>query len=623
MKKLSAILICFLIIFTCGFAGCASFSIDKVKYYNEVVAKVGDTHITRYELLSAYNSYGSSYFLNEDKKESEAIKETLDMLIDRESLYQYAVKHNDLYKPTEYQVNEMVKSVYESLDSQMESYIKTSKAILNIESDEEIKEEETKDEEEKAYLYSNYIYKKRAKVENNKIVYITEDEETVVDALIAEKYLLDHTLDGIVEEIKNNYFKENGWFDKYLEENEDSKYRKDLKEKSIRLMAEDLMEYEYYLRDENGKPYSKNTDDLIYRYVERNFTNQVKSQYLTNIGNYYLEHEELNIELLIEEYKYLSKVSYELYNDESEAEDYKTKIKDIGTKGDSILQHPELKDGTQFGYFIHTLINFDDTQKEEIKSLNANFKGSEEEKNAEIAKIAGKSKVQARNSETGKIDEDAEYVTLSNIVEEYNKITGTYEQKLAKFIEFMFKYTGDTGTLDAGMPYVIGYTPSEYTGIVNDEDKLDGTHSAMVTNFTKEAINLMKTGNKGAMSKVSIDNIGEMCITEYGIHFLFYVENVNAYDVDYSDVDSTYIQSENKTDLEHLNLYNKVLNPLTGKTYFDMLFDAVYPASNGQVFTSNTGYDKEEKRIIAEIQNTDGHRVTKYTTRIKATKTKI
>ena len=36
-------------ILTCGLAGCASFSIDKVKYYNEVIAKVGDKMVESFK----------------------------------------------------------------------------------------------------------------------------------------------------------------------------------------------------------------------------------------------------------------------------------------------------------------------------------------------------------------------------------------------------------------------------------------------------------------------------------------------------------------------------------------------------------------------------------------------
>ena len=87
VKKLSAILLCCLMIITCSLAGCATFSIDRVKYYNEVVATVGEKNITRSDLLSAYNSYGYSYFVSQEgQTETEAMNSTLDILIDRELL---------------------------------------------------------------------------------------------------------------------------------------------------------------------------------------------------------------------------------------------------------------------------------------------------------------------------------------------------------------------------------------------------------------------------------------------------------------------------------------------------------------------------------------------------------
>ena len=88
VKKFSALILCCLMIITCSLAGCAGFSIDRVKYYNEIVAKVGDTNITRYDLLSAYNNYGSTYFVDQDgQSESEAMSSTLDLLVERELLY--------------------------------------------------------------------------------------------------------------------------------------------------------------------------------------------------------------------------------------------------------------------------------------------------------------------------------------------------------------------------------------------------------------------------------------------------------------------------------------------------------------------------------------------------------
>ena len=89
MKKFSSILICLLMMVTCMLAGCATFSINKVKYYNEVIATVDETKITRFDLLTAYNNYGNSYYVQQmGESESEALKSTLDLLIDRELMYQ-------------------------------------------------------------------------------------------------------------------------------------------------------------------------------------------------------------------------------------------------------------------------------------------------------------------------------------------------------------------------------------------------------------------------------------------------------------------------------------------------------------------------------------------------------
>ena len=632
MKKLSALFICLLLLITCGLAGCAGFKIDKVKYYNEVVAKVGDTNITRYELISAYNSYGQSYYVSQlGQNEEEAMKNTLDLLIDRESLYQYALDNNSKYKPTEYQVNSLVEEMFESLDSQMETYVEKAKTILGIKS-EEIEEETEKDNS--PLLLKDYTYSPRAKVVPSKttfytdasktqesatetkyfttkykIEYIIEEEPISYDKLIHQDYLKDFNKSGIVEELKTKYLAR---FEQNLETNEGENAGK-IYSKTISLFADSLMDYEYYLRDTNGKEFSKNTNDLLSRFFKRTFDSEIKSLYLENVRTEFVRKpENLSIANLIEEYKILSAISYNQYKYDHDA--YKTAMKDIGTKGDTILYHPTLEDAadgkesTRFGYFIHTLINFSDAQKNKIKALEG--EKDETKKETQYNAIISETTAKPRNSETGLIDEDAASVGLANIIAEYNEITaiGDYNEKMSKFIEFMFKYTGDTGTLSAGMPYVVG----------------TNGHSAMEEAFTNESIKLMQTNVDGAMSNVSLNNIDSMCITSYGIHFVFYVGDVNSYDIPYGDMQGAYIQSMNKENDVNgaLNLYHKTLNPLTNKTYFDMLFDTVYPAGSAEeVYSSNNGYSDHEETLIQISQAK--HKVVKFATKIKSTKTNI
>ena len=632
VKKLSAILLCCLMIITCSLAGCATFSIDRVKYYNEVVATVGEKNITRSDLLSAYNSYGYSYFVSQDgQTETEAMNSTLDILIDRELLYQYALDNDATYRPTAYQVNNGIQTMFDSLDEQMDTYVEEAKRILNIEINSDNSDSDETDEET-AYLYEDYVYTKRAEVKSRTIYYtdssktevsstptefstieyyieyISEEEPDVYDKLIDESYLNDFNKTGIIDAIIEKYFTD---FKDNLTINEKSENVDLIYNKVRSLLAEDLISYEYYLRDENGKEYSKNTEDLIYRYFERNFESQIQSIYLTNIQTYFLENENLSIQALLDEYNYLTQASYLKYRNHEET--YKTDLQDIGTSADTIYYHPtNLSDGTKFGYVIHTLISVDGlddalTALEENAEIKDNPDLYEREYNRIISEYLSDLKIAVRDENTGLISE-TETKTFNEVLAEYNEITkiSDYETKLNEFIKFMFKYTGDaSSSLVSGMPYVVG----------------TNGYSTMDEAFTEEAERLINAGIKGGTTPASTENL---CVSSYGVHFLFYVGEVGSTDyyIPYSDRDSVYIQSDNRADNGRYNLYYKILNPLTGETYFDMLFDAVYPAESDESnYSSNTGYSDYEENLI----NTSmiSHKVVKYTTKINSTKTSI
>ena len=604
MKKLSTLLICFLIMLTCVFTGCATFSINKVKYYNEVLAKVGNEKITRFEVLSAYNSYGKSYYNQQlGKSEKESIEKTLDLLIDRELIYQSA-KKDAKYKPTASQVNAIVEEMFTSLDSQMNSYLSTALNMLDI---EEVKTE-TNSNNETVYLFKDYSFDdedRRAELVSTTTYYTTAEKTTISSTpteffdvkysikynipeeepykpVIDEAYLQNFEKDGIIDVIREEY--------KHRLEtrlNEDyAANGKVIYNKVMQLFVNDLLDYERYLLNDNGKPFNKVEKDLINRYFERTFTSQIQGQYLENVRTEYLENETLSITAIMEKFDSKMVSSYSQYANRPSS--YATAMKDIGTKGDTILYHPNLED-TEFGYFIHTLLSFSDEQKTAIKNLDkddifynddyaAIIAGTEVDYRGKDGKVAGKAK-------------------LADIVEEYQEITKLpdYNTKMDTFIQFMFTYTGDTATLSAGMPYVVG----------------TNGNSSMVEAFTNEAIKLMETETLGAMSEVDMNNIESFCITEYGIHFIFYVNEVDAYDFPYAEKDSVTI----------LDL-NKELNPLTGKTYFDMLFDEVYPAGSAEeVYTSNTGYSEFETNLINDVKTEV--KVIKYRTKINGTKTNI
>ena len=606
MKKFYSIMLCLLMMVTFTLTGCAGFSIYTVRYYNEVVATVGETEITRFELLNAYSSYGQTYYVEQMGLEpSEALSNTLDLLIDREILYQYALSE-EKYALTDRQVNDVVQAIFDSLDSQMESYVTSAKTILGIEIIEDDSEDE---EEEEAFKFSDYVYSNRAEVVDeityytnanmdevsstptkyyrvvSKIKYKLDNSESeVFDPLIDEKFLSDYTLDGIEEEILSKYLI-------HFELSLENESRKDeIKNKAISLLASDLIDYEYHLRDENGNKYNTNTHDLLIRFIRRNLDSQIESQYLENIRTDYLVNENLSINELIEEFKDLVLISYDKYRHFEDT--YKSDMKDIGTDGNTILWHnTNLSDGTKFGYFTHTLLSFSTEQENAMSALEKETNLSDEARKTRLLEILNMNEYAVRDPESGELT--GETSSFDEIMQEYETITqiSDYNTRLSSFIQFMFKYTGDTATLSAGMPYVVG---------TND-------NSAMEEAFTNEAVRLIEAGEVGGMSKIVNENVGDaddLCITSYGVHFLFYVGNVNAYDVPISNVDGAYISETNKVGAENSNLYYKIINPLTEETYFDMLFDSVYPASSDEeTYTSNTGYSNYEESLITNYKS--------------------
>ena len=584
MKKFGTLFICLLMIITCSFlGGCAGFSVNEVKYYNEVLAYVGNTAITRQEVLSAYNSYGKNYYVsNMGKTEEEALESTLNMLIDREALYQYALDNNETYKPSAYQVDESIKTLFSELDNEINEYTSKAKAILNIKSEETTT---SSDPAGTAYKIENYVYKKRAVLKDGKIVYNIEetptDEEVAKDTYektIPYSNLKDFTSQETVAAVKTAYL--NKLKTSLIEADETNGNA--IYNEVISLLVKDLIQGEKYLRDSNGKAFDKDTESVLTRYFKKVYDGQIKSLYLENIQTVYQNSEELNSNELISAYKFLFESSADQYKEESA---YKTAMKDSGTNADSILYHHQnMTDGTEFGYFIHTLIKFSDTESAKVKS----YKDTNE---TEYNKVISEMTTQARG-EDGLVSKNAPEIALADVIAEYNTIKGEadYSKRLEKFIEFMFKYTEDAeGTLVAGMPYVVG----------------TNGNSGMEEAFTNECVKLMKEEN-GAMSDVDLTNIKDMCITSYGIHLVFYVGNVNDFYLPYTN------------DITIETLYETEINPLTHETYFDMLFDKVYPATSGSIYSSNTKYSEHEE-IILETSK-EAHKVSTYPSRIKATK---
>ena len=364
--------------------------------------------------------------------------------------------------------------------------------------------------------------------------------------------------------------------------NEDSNLYKKVCEKAIELTCNNLINYEYYLR-ENGQRLSTNQADLLYRLTERTYQSQLESAYITKVNTVYLQTETLSNESVINAFKAMYESDYAKYV--NDIDEYNANI--ISTDGDMIYYHPTNGDN-QFGYFLHVLLPFNNVEDDlnDLKDhremyTDAQYKAEQEDLINKIM-CAQRAVAEVRDDNDEILYEEG--VTMEGEVSIIEALE-EYDQKvkdLASFKEYMFKYTTDNATLTADMPYIIGYNISEYTGKVEDK-KVVGAHSSMVVNFTKEAIRLMKENKSYTASN-------EYILTNYGVHLLYYVGPV---------VNKISVEDIDKLTVEKLD--SMLLNEATGETYLDRVFDLVYPAGSDGMFTSNTKYSSYEQKLIDSL----------------------
>lgn len=678
MKKITSIIICFIITIACCLTtGCAQFKINRVKYYNAVVAKVGDSKITRHQLLSAYNSYGKSKY--SDSSESEALKKTLEYLEQQEALYLYALDNIDTYKIGENQLYNALSSIFDTVDNDLKSLKKEAYAILNIKFVEEDADEDADEDEEDevsvsttAYTRAEYEYAKRATVvtssENGEtktvIKYIIKDIEKVdKDEDITEghklytllAYLADRTAPekDIVLEIKDSYFR---YLKQTIEdelketaENYDESMVVASYNKVRSLLSKNLIDYEYYLRDENGKAYNTISEDLFTRYFSRIYDSKIKQCFVDNVKTEYFRGLELDADALVEKYNELVKEDFEDYNENKD--EYFDALKDAATgSGDTIYYHKNIDD-QKIGYFLHTLIKFTSGESSRADELKNN-EPDEDKYKENMAEIINNMKIYYRDAEGNYARDDEDnllHVGIADILAEYANITD-----LDSFIDFMFKYSQDDSTLKAStpyatgsddeikissnMPYIIG---GNNDGVIDEKDLSNGQWKE---EFTEEGIRILYSEDTMSKQitttdgKILAQDVDDFCITSYGIHFLYYVGDIADFDIEYIAPAEQHEESEDSVEaeesnvyiaqldsiLDKTNLYTKLLNIATGETYFDKLFDIVYTTEgdSSEVYAKDNEFEDYAKELSSDIME-NSHKKVEYSSILKGTKVSI
>ena len=587
MKKFTTICMAFVLMLMVVLTGCSTFSIDKVKYYNEIVAKVGDQNITRFELVNAYNNYGYTNFVTQEgQTEKEALLSTANLLVERKMLVQYAKDNLSKYSLSEYEINNLLTNTIDYLHQSFEDNLTTARKIYGLkEVASSVEEEESPTSQIKL---SDYKYQKRVQIKDGNISYIDIDTDGEI---------IDYALDSsYITNFYNRSEKEiiNAIYDKFIEEfyynenNEDEELFKKVCDKAIELSCNNLINYEYYLR-EDGKRLSTNQKDVLIRYIERTFTSELESAYISKVSNVYMQEEQLSNASIINAYKALYESDYARYNKDIDA--YNDTIITTGSSENELIYYNPNSDA-KFGYFLQVLLPFNNMEDDLNWLKDHKMMYTDEEYQALQLKYINQITCQQRTIKEEYVDDTLVYeegivldeqMAIKDVLQEYNsKVTD-----LNSFVEFMFKYSTDTATLNADMPYVIGYNT------ITDE-----TYTTMVESFINEAVRLMKSNQKYTMAN-------EYIISSYGVHLLYYVAPL-VNQIEYSSLSNVTVQQ----------LDSAILNPATGETYLDRIFDLVYPASSSGMFSSNTKYSDFETILVESLYSK--YQVVLYETKIKA-----
>lgn len=153
-KKIFSLVLC-LVMCTAVLTGCNLFGRDLETYYNAVVARINYSYelngqtitesedITKRELINAYNSYGYNYVNNYGYSQHEAVEETLDTIINRKLMIKdvestYKRENKELFNDSE--TTYLWESTYDAFYSNIRQYYNE---ILGIEDEEDASQEET------------------------------------------------------------------------------------------------------------------------------------------------------------------------------------------------------------------------------------------------------------------------------------------------------------------------------------------------------------------------------------------------------------------------------------------------------------------------------------------------
>ena len=623
-KKLFSLVLCLLMCMTV-LTGCNLFGTDLETYYNTVVATInysyelnGETieeseNVTKRELITAYKSYGQDYVKNYGYTQQEAIETTLDTILNRKLMIkdvEVDAKRNNVALFNERETSYLWQSTYDAFYDNLLTYYNE---VLGIEEDEESTDEEVTgvynryNPNATYYTYTDsegrlqYEVKKTTSVATVSGEYtpmylddVAYDYEYQKDGVYIFKELIYDTikayttdtqwqsaLNRYISTVRDNYsyvdfedddevfyfeldriydiVRDNYCIEKYEEiYNRQAENGSDLTGVRIRNILE-------YYQGEVLSDYYTYVNDLT-TFETDMLSTSTNVQYIpsSNTTNYfYVGVIELNFKTGQETPADLEE---EVNSGKIDAgdENYQTRLNAIYNAVYADIKSETTGQSTGNRISAQSLLDEikDLMDNEEYKYLDYNTVINNSQKVDEILADYGYSREGLTNSEIEEIVQ--KYVDAENQETEYARADA--------FIKYYYYYNDDTTFQNSDKTSVFGISS---TGEVIYND----TFSDAQNDAFDEALTKLYNNGKG-----KVGDLSDLIRTDDGIYILFYAGEVETLFQGISYNFSLANDDIAKLGSTRVNIFNN-------KTYFDLVYDAIYEDNNFDNFeTENLNY---------------------------------
>ncbi len=564
-RKFTGIILCLMMVCISVLSGCALITRDQKAYLYQVVSSVVDKktneriNITKKDLISAYNSYGYYYEQYYGYKKEEAVKKTLDLVVNRKITIREAKSiYSDGLEDKE--KSYLWQQTADALEDNFMSYLNDRMGVSSSSNSSSSDERKFVDYTPKAELDTT--------TGDFKIAKLTSLQKEL-DSFKWDNVLRDANTKEGREQIYTNFV---GFVNQ-----PNSKAYTDAFNDYLKALK----------KNEKGLDLSTKTNEVFLREIERlytvNYENYMITKYDEHFTNY-SPYATITDEEILRLYAGQVKAGYTQYVIEKDSA-YETNMQSDPT---AINYYREGGEDTKFFQVAHVLFKFDTDQEAEYKRIQSDYNKNiyteewayEQDIKNLVSKVAPKIQKTAEGTLTDENqtilqaseDEKNAIDMAAYIQNEVAKKNGL-KDKATLFRDFIYKYNEDPGMIKKDDSYTLGYTigvnKSEKKG---DSDKYAAdykVYSNFVTEFTDAAVGLYENAVDGGVS--------DYIVTENGVHVLFYMGEVKNL---FEGIGENFTLSDTHVDpdtgLAPIEvLASSYVNCFVNRTYFDVLYDTL------------------------------------------------